>query len=110
MGLVVYLVRRAKKKKYSDKKTKTKSEPLSIFAMPSLNEAEVENLSYTEVIRTTAPANKLSLGQRVNMSITEMQQVPSNENVSNMLITRNNLVNYTVLSPQTLMNLKIENN
>lgn len=114
VGLVVYLVRRAKKKNYLDNinsnTTKTKSEPLSIFATPSLNQADMENLSYTEVIRTTAPIKKFSLGQRVNMSIAEMQQVPSNENVSNVLSTRNNLVDYTVLSPQTLMNLKIENN
>ena len=115
--LVVYFVRRSKAKKYFENKSHNEIKSQVEEPVESLKIAETENLSYTEVVKVNASpsVNKLSRSQRVIMSI---EQVKKDEptysevkkNFNDALGQRNNLDNYTVLSPGKLKDLVVKYN
>ena len=106
VGLIIYFIRRNKSNKYLDT-NQMKYEQSPPVSTSSLNVAEMENLSYIEAVKKPSSSiNKLSRAQRENMSIvTEMKQEPSSGRLPDILGQRNNLINYTVLSPDTLKEL-----
>ena len=115
--LVVYFVRRSKAKKYFENRSHNEIKSKVEEPVESLKIAETENLSYIEVVKVNASpsVNKLSRSQRVIMSI---EQVKKDEptysevkkNFNDALGQRNNLDNYTVLSPGKLKDLVVKYN
>ena len=108
IGLVVYFVHRSKAKKYLENNTHNEIKSVVEESVESLKIAETENLSYIEVVKVNASpyVNKLSRSQKENMSIEPTYSEAKSFN--DALTQRNNLVNYTVLSPGTLKDLVIK--
>ena len=91
IGLVIYFVRRSKNNRKFENAYKVNT------SNPPLNMTDTGNLNYIVINKIPSPLTKIRPAETENLSYTE-----TSSTLPQLLSNRNNLINYTVLSPATL--------